>query len=348
MRYFNLDCHISVVEDLRHIFYSLGHTIDSWSISGHNWVLGKQQMRPEVINADTWRSLNPKMIKAFNDKYRSILSKYDGFVCTYPPAFAQIFEEYKKPIVVQIPIRYEVPYSGDSYSWQSLNKYLMNGAASGKIALIANSVYDQKYFEAFTGIKPLHIPSLCEYTGYNYQPSVPQFLYSGRLGLSLPNIIPISSLGQYQWSDLAKYKGIVVIPYNASQMSIFEYYTANMPLFCPSYPFLEELMMRHPDQVMSELSWNKIFGLPSASVIPSFNTDPNNYKNIINMHAWARYSDIYDEDWMPHIIYFNSWDHLERLMISINTECISAAMKTFNVKRKAKIISGWKTVLSGL
>lgn len=346
MKFFNLDCHISVIEDIKYIYAELGHQVDSWSISGHNWVFGRQQMRPEVINADTWRSLNPSMIRSFNDKYRHILSKYDGFVCTYPPAFAQIFEEYNKPIIVQIPIRYEVPYCSDSAKWQALNKFLMNGAAKGKIAILANSIYDQKYFEAFTGIKPIHVPSLCEYPNYSYSPSVPEYLYAGRLGLSIPNVVSLNSLGQYKWSDISKYKGVIVIPYNSSQMSIFEYYSANMPLFCPSYPYLEELMMRHPEQVMSELSWNRLFKLPSASVIPSFNSDPNNYQNLVNMHSWARHSDIYDEEWMPHIVYFNSLDHLERLMISINTQCISGAMKAFNKTRKEKIIELWKNVLS--
>lgn len=348
MRFFNLDCHISVIEDLKLIFASIGHTIDSWSISGHNWVLGRQAALPEVINADSWRSLDQQMINRFNDKYRSTLSSYDGFVCTYPPAFAQIFAEYKKPIIVHIPIRYEVPYSNNSSKWHSLNRFLVDGIANGQIIVTANSIYDQKYFAAFTGISPIHIPSLCEYAGYRYAPKNDCFLLSSRIGISIPNLVNISSLGRYKWSDLAAYKGVVVIPYNASQMSIFEYYTACMPMFAPSIEFLSSLMYDHRDQVMAELSWNKIFGLPPSSVISPFGPDPNNYVNLDIMHEWAAYSDIYDEQNMPYITYFDNFRDLEHKLSQINLQAISGLMRLFNKEKKQRVINSWKYILDTL
>lgn len=348
MRFFNLDCHISVIQDLKYIFHSIGHTIDSWSLSGHTWVLNQQQSRPDIINSDTWRSLDDKMISQFNDRYRDTLSKYDGFVCTYPPSFAQIFLEYNKPIIIQIPIRYEVPYSGDPLKWNTLNKRLLQGMASGQIIMTANSIYDQKYFAAFNSVTPIHIPSLCEYTGYKYSPTKDQYLFFSRLGLNIPNLVNTNSLGRYKWSDLSAYKGVVVIPYNSSQMSIFEYYTACMPMFCPSHDFLGDLMYDHRDQVMSELSWNKIFNLPSASSISTFTSDPNNYHNLDIMHDWAAYSDIYDEQNMPHIVYFSSFKDLEIKLNTINLQAISGLMKLFNKARKDKIIKSWKSILDHL
>lgn len=345
MKFFNLDCHISVIEDLKLIFASIGHTIDSWSISGHNWVLNRHAANPEVINADTWKSLDPNMIDRFNDKYRSILSKYDGFVCTYPPSFAQIFTEYNKPIIVQIPIRYEVPYSNDATKWLALNKFLIDGMAGGKIIVTANSIYDQKYFSAFTGIDPVHIPSLCEYAGYRYAPKHDSFLLASRITPSVPSLVNISSLGRYKWSDLSAYKGVVVIPYNASQMSIFEFYTACMPIFAPSIEFLGSLMHDHRDQVMSELSWNKILGLPPCSVISPFGPDPNNYVNLDIMHEWAAYSDIYDQQNMPYITYFDSFRDLEHKLNGCNLLAISGLMKRFNKEKKQRVINAWKYIL---
>ena len=346
MKFFNLDCHISVIEDIKCIYAELGHQVDSWSISGHNWVFGRSASTPEVINADTWRSLNSSMIERFNEKYGHILSGYDGFICTYPPAFARIFAQYGKPIIVQIPIRYEIPYCNNAKYWYELNDFLINGHHSGLVKLISNSVYDAKYFESFTGIYPRYIQSYCDYTKYTYCPTKSDFLSSSRLGLPFDNIVPISLLGRYRWSDIGQYRGVVVIPYNASQMSIFEFYAANMPLFCPSYEFLLELMKRHPDQVMPELSWNRILNLPSASVIRiKTGDDPNNYQNVYNMHNWSRFSDIYV---LPHITYFSSYDELEYKLKNTNLATISELMRKHNIERKTKILSDWKDVLSSI
>lgn len=347
MKFFNIDCHISVIEDVKNIFAELGHSVDSWSISGHNWVFNRQPMVPEIINSETWRSLNSHMIKSFNNKYRNLLSNYDGFICTYPPAFAQIFAEYNKPIIVQVPIRYEVPYSHDAKSWYMLNEFLSVGYRKGLVKLIANSIYDAKYFEAFTDILPTVIPSLCEYTDIEYSPDKSSFLLSSRLGLDIDGLVPVSSLGRFKWKDIGTYAGVVVIPYNASQMSIFEYYTANIPMFCPSYNFLFELMKNHPNQVMSELSWNKIFGLPAASAVRGNYglTDPNNYANPAIMHMWAQFSDIYH---MPHVIYFDSFDDLKLKLSSTNLKTVSEQMRQHNASRRSDIMNAWRGILASL
>jgi azurin len=50
MNFFNLDCHISVIADIKQIFENLGHSVTSWSVSGHNWVFGRTPDVVEVIN----------------------------------------------------------------------------------------------------------------------------------------------------------------------------------------------------------------------------------------------------------------------------------------------------------
>ena len=38
MKFFNIDCHISVISDIKNIFESLGHSVDHWSLSGNRCV----------------------------------------------------------------------------------------------------------------------------------------------------------------------------------------------------------------------------------------------------------------------------------------------------------------------
>ena len=42
----------------------------------------------------------------------------------------------------------------------------------------------------------------------------------------------------YKWQEVADYKGVIHIPYNASTMSLFEQYASNIPLFFPTLEFL--------------------------------------------------------------------------------------------------------------
>jgi hypothetical protein len=51
LNFFNLDCHISVIVDLKNIFESLGHSVNSWSISGHNWIFNRPPSNEDVINS---------------------------------------------------------------------------------------------------------------------------------------------------------------------------------------------------------------------------------------------------------------------------------------------------------
>lgn len=348
MKFFNLDCHISVIADVKKIFEDLGHNVDSWSISGHNWVFDRESKSVDVINQNTWKNLNQSMCDEFYDRYKDELSKYDGFICTYPPVFSMIYEKFKKPIIIQIPIRYEIPFYNNKGKWNNFNDYLRKGIDSGMIIAIANSEYDKKYFEFFVERECTLIPSICEYTNSEWNPTIDKFLYSSRLPINFGTdiIINKSALGKYEWKDITSYKGIIIIPYNCSTMSIFEYYTSNIPIFCPSKELMKDLYSKYGNQVLSELTWNKTFSLPPGSVIEcDINNDPNNYSNLTIMNNWIDYSDFYNIEWMPYITYFDSFDELG-LKLQSNLKEISSNMKEFNIIRKDKIYEKWNKIIS--
>lgn len=39
MKFFNVDCHVSVIADLKNIFKNFGHEVTSWSLSGHTMTI---------------------------------------------------------------------------------------------------------------------------------------------------------------------------------------------------------------------------------------------------------------------------------------------------------------------
>ena len=367
MKIFNLDLHISVIADIQKILTDLGHEVTSWNMSGHNWVFGRGKMSTDIITQDNWHNIDEEMCDRFYERYKNELDQYDVFLTTHPPVFSRLFKNWNKPIIVVASIRYECPYSTRPDEWEKFNNFLKNGVDSGQITLIANSKYDAEYGKYFLDREFEHIPNLCEYTNVSYSPSKNDFLYYSRFmeygnycngGIS--NLIEKSkALGhKYEWSDLVKYKGIVGAPYNISTMSMFEYYTQNIPMFFPSVDLMIEMKRLHGNKILGEATWNETWDLKphqyptewkEGSVIKNGSNDPNHYQDLDKFKKWLPLADFYDTEWMPHIQYFNTWQELKNKLETINNTDlmnISNDMKSANIIRKQKVYEKWKKIIN--
>jgi hypothetical protein len=360
MKLFNLDLHISVIADIKDILEPLGHTVVSWCISNHTFVFGRRPDPVEIVRQDTWEGLDSTMCDAFYQRYKAELGGFDAYIVTHTPSFALLYEKFDKPIIVVASTRYEAPFSRNPKMWASFNTWLQKSIDEGRVIPIANNRYDAAYAEYFTGRVWKVIPSLCAYTGMVYQPVRPHFLYASQfsalpLSLRIPFLTPLRPKDRvlprgYKWQDLANYKGVVHIPYNASQMSIFEQYTANVPLFFPGQRLLLELHAGyHSRGVLSQLSWNEVLGLPPGSSLPGCDArDPNRYNDTAALSPWIALADYYDPEFMPHLVYFDSFADLRRVLRETDLEAISARMRQFNARRKELIVARWAEALSTL
>lgn len=350
MKFFNLDLHASVIKDLADIFERMGHTVDNWSISAHAWVHEESTKAVDVVNQYTWKHLNEYMCERFYNRYREELSQYDGFIVTHTPAFALLYLKFNKPIIIVASTRYEAPFSFSKRNWEWLNNCLRELSKNSLVYRIANNKYDQKYCELFTQLSWTHIPSYCGYFNNRWNPVVNKFLIDSRFipdDFNKPNYISKKSLGTYEWKDIVKYMGIIVIPYNVSVMSVFEYYLAGIPLFFPSKKFCMELYRKfHNDGVLSELSWLQVYKVNYISILKEHEKDPNDYLNMEVIEQWISLSDWYDVEWMPHIIYFDSFQDLERKTKQTNLKKVSDLMLAQNNLRKFKIEELWKSQLN--
>jgi hypothetical protein len=345
MNFFNLDMHASVIEDLKSIFTSLGHKVDNWSISNHCSVFGKSKKIIEMLENNNWKDIvKGELWKKFYELYKNELSVYDAFITCYPPVFALLYQLFQKPILMVIPIRYEYPYHFDAESWNFFNEFLKKGIDEKRIFLVANSVYEKCYCENFLDREINYIPNLCEYTRLQYQNKANAFsIYYSREKLAevRREIIWKEEVLKfpYQWNDLNKFNSIVHFPYQVSTMSIFEHYTANFPLFFPTERFLLQLYTSGKN-VLREITWNGYFGGQPGSVIKGkSNIDPNNFNSL--SHEWLKYADYYNETWMPHIQYFDSFEQLNSSLFSCNFKNVSEQMRETNKWRKATIYQAW-------
>jgi hypothetical protein len=346
MKFFNIDQHVSVISDIAHIFKNLGHEVDDWSLSGHHWVMGKP--KPNILLSDGTQLTcsgvcTQEVCDKFYEQHKDEFQKYDGFIACYPVEFAMLYERWNKPIIVVNCIRYDHPNTFFPPIRDRLNAFLKERVSRNKLYYIFNNKGDLYY------ITGMHIPNLCEYTNAKYTGTKNKYVLHDRsddLGINRNLYVGLGSIRnsswQYSWQELYSYKGVIHVPYHNGSMSIFEQYTANVPLFMPSKQYAKELF--HQNRIFSDLTFYKITKTPEPDDI----NNPNSLRNPEVLDKWIDTCDIYDTENMKHIQYFDSPSHLEHLLRTVNTHEVSAKMAAHNILRKESTYARWKEILTSI
>jgi hypothetical protein len=351
MKFFNIDQHVSVISDIAHIFKNLGHEVDDWSLSGHHWVMNKP--KPQIMLSDGTQLTcsgvcTEEVCDKFYQQHKDEFNKYDAFIACYPVEFALLYEKWNKPIIIVNCIRYDHPNTFNPALRERLNEFLKSRHAEGKLYYVCNNKGDQVYTKYMTGIQGMHIPSLCEYTNAKYTGTKSQYVIHDRSEISVPGNLCVSlgavrnSSWKYSWQELYSYKGIIHVPYHNGSMSIFEHYTANVPMFFPSKTHLKEMF--HQNRALSDLTFYRI----NKAQEPDDINNPNSLRNPAVLDMWIDTCDFYDEGNMKYIQYFDSPAHLEHLLRTVNTHEISNNMAAHNVMRRASIYNNWQEILTSL
>lgn len=345
MKFFAIDCHIGI-NDIKCIFEALGHTLDVWSISRAAPLMGWEQREPDILNNKSWYSFNHNMAYAFAEKYRDVLETYDGFVCFYPASFSLIYSFFNKPIIIQAPIRTDVPFHFSPEYSEAFYDFLKENITAKKIIPLANNRVDKEYNEILTDSSWKLIPSLCDYTSAKHKPSLGKHIYSTQNRFELPKIKGLelaSGFSGMSWKEIYSYQGIVHIPYHNSIMSCFEQYSAGVPLFFPSHAFLKKLKTNFPNKIMNEMSWQQIdkrSPLQRQSFTNKSIPDLANWTSKESFEYWSLKCDWYDTEWMPGINLYDSFEHLSE-MINQNNYSVQTGLS----ERKNRILNLWKQVL---
>lgn len=291
-----MDLHVSVIADFKTACPDVD--VVDWCLSGHAWVLGRKQDCPLHINPHTWQDLTPERIRAFQEEYHWFLSQFDGFIVGYCSAFAMIYEKYKKPILMLNAVRYDIPFcfTKDVAMRQSYHECLQRLHDRNLLTIVSNNRADQEYTRLGCGIQPEYRPSLCLYTKMKYTPTKSTFFcYNWSCTDPLPDHPLITKRqGVFSWQDLETYKGVIVFPYEISLMSMFEHFTAGLPMFLPSKEY-----MRRSHQLISNSSyWAHLLPAELSSCTTEF---------------WIEHSDRFAS---PNTFYFDSVPHLLELLSS--------------------------------
>lgn len=346
---FNVDVHVSVIADLRTQLERRQLSLVDWTLSGHSWVMGRERDPVAVLNERTWLSFDPRLARRFRVVYGPYLRSFRGFAATYPPGFALLYEGLGRPTLAVAATRYEWPFTHDADGWQWLDDGLRRAVTGGWLTFVANNRADADYVEAYTGLKPLHIPSACTYTGLRYtgrkQAAViatgDELARQIAAGLRHEAVPLRSAPGErYSQEDLYDHKAIVFLPYNVSIMALFEHYTACAPVYVPDRAFLKELMHEHPGDILSSISFCQVTGKTPARR-PASGLDLNDTADERVVDWYLDRSDFYDRTWMPHVRRFESWEHLDELLSSDDPGETSAAMAAEREDRLQRIDALW-------
>ena len=290
-----MDVHISVIADFKTACPHID--VIDWCMSGHHFVMNRALDVPEVINHATWTNIHPTQIARFQAHYDHFLKQFDLFIVAYSSVFAMVFEKYGKPIIMMNATRYDVPFcwTKQMEMLETYNTCLRRLHSSGQLTIVSNNYADRAYLHAATGIQSEVLPSLCLYTRAKYTPTSDQFVVYH--GPKLDHPLIAEKPNGHSWQQIANYKGLISFPYEISLMSLFEYFTAGMPMFFPSKTYWKA----HPAIQSVGAYWGK-------------GNLPPRLKEFENPDVWIDLSDIYHTFVSPNVRYFDSTEHLFQLL----------------------------------
>jgi hypothetical protein len=295
----------------------------SWNLSGHNFVFRSFFKFSDPVlymGLKQWRDLTPERKTKFLKVYGRFLSKFDGFVATYPLAFLDLFAKFDKPLLGVVAIRYEHPFTSRPAQWEEFTSQLRTLTDSGRLSIAANNQGDSDYFSAFVGREIPVVPSVCDYSPYlpnnldvpdqRLFPIVAkseQLTHDIQACLGDPWKEKKEALGAHHSSDkLALCGAIVYIPYNISTMFLFEMATLGIPVLVPSKSFMIELQARF-EGVLSELTFMEMGEVspPQSLSTNCPGADPN---SVGYTDWWLDRSDFYNQEIMPNVLQFSSFE----------------------------------------
>ena len=345
---FDLDLHVGVIADVRTQLERRGLSLVDWTLSESSWVVGRERDPVALVNELTVHSFGPRLARRFRRVYGSYLRTFRGFVATYPPAFALLYEGLGRPVLAVAATRYEWPFTHHAPSWEWLDDSLRRGVEEGWLTLAANNMADRDYLASYTGLTATHVPSACTYTGLTYTGRQQQTLictrdaFAKEIAAQLKqSAVPLhAGLGpRYSHADLYDRRSVVFIPYNVSIMALFEHYSACVPIYVPDRSFLKKLMAEYPREVLSNLSFCQVTGRPPAP--RPGHPDLNDVRDPQVVDWYLDRADFYDPEWMPHVRQFESWAHLDDLLATDDPHAISAEMQRERPERLRRIDELW-------
>lgn len=340
IKFYAMDLHVAIVADVAQIFRKLGHEVDIESLSSHAWTqdmetakvpgLAAPSILRRLLGRKSFFDIDQGMCDKFFEKNKDRLSAYDGFIVSYPPAFALLFERFNKPVITVSCTRFDFPcLSKERLDWLTLGLSRMH--RDGKLIAVANNLLDARICSSHFGFEWEHIASLCNYMEGLIEPKFSELLVWSRDSDRLENEVKslrgvnsaFSMTERYDSQTIRHHRGVIHLPYQVSIMSAFEHYAQAIPMFVPTPSFLKDLVQTH--------------GLLHEVLFPGSSLSlPEDYE---------RLADFYDERNFKHVVQFESIADLQYKIDSSDLEKVSRSMSEHHILRTKEVHELWDAKL---
>ena len=209
-----------------------------------------------MINKENGITLLPCPNKLRDDFYNYYINdpefqSVDAVLCTHAASMCELFMPFNKSLIIVVSTRFEIGrHAADR--WSEWIDNLRRIASNPYNTIAANNYYDLEYVRYFTGINNIqYLPNHCGYVKASYQPSRREILIAPARGVhaqvldsfiqmtkSINSSLAIARIRDlyphFKYEDLAAHRAIILLPYQISFMSFFEYYRMHIPLFAPT------------------------------------------------------------------------------------------------------------------
>eukprot|EP01114_Cavostelium_apophysatum_P008554 TRINITY_DN2110_c0_g2_i1.p1 TRINITY_DN2110_c0_g2~~TRINITY_DN2110_c0_g2_i1.p1 ORF type:complete len:510 (+),score=56.35 TRINITY_DN2110_c0_g2_i1:26-1555(+) len=328
-----------------------------------------------IMNSRGFTSAHlPKMTYESERSNPSFLQQ-DILVFHFPPATAEFFMAFDKPILINMAWRID----HRRYLHSEHNVWLtqlFQLLSRPNVVIASQSVYDVEYLYYFTGLNATLLEPFSYYaSGYSYNITHKTFLagpsretskgartaianavenYKKKSGkdVSVNHIADEFKERGYTFEQLATYPAIICFPYAAWSLAFNDYYALGVPLIFPSIRFLAELHLTSVNLLTEITSASNYWGdVNNEPKVPFWKgkRHPFDPESILTDRAaleyWLQYAWYYQ--W-PHIQYYESWEELMVLCDGLTEEKlydISAKMKETWQRKKTETRERWSKVL---
>ncbi|KAG2388532.1 hypothetical protein C9374_000696 [Naegleria lovaniensis] len=307
-----------------------------------------------------------RLKREFYNAYRTDpeMERVDGVICSHPVSNCEFFMPFNKSLIVYAT-RMEIQKGEGKSKITSYERSLRESqwmenlkkiASHPRNIIAANNMFDLNLIKFQTGLNVEYIPFWCgnriekgKYLIYHpirkeiFITPFPEYVEQNRwqhpIMTGLKNILSNKasqwtftfikdSYPKYSRLELTSGTAIIVLPYQVSMISFFDFYRMSIPIFVPSKKLL--------------ISWDNEFHL--LMDIPKFipQTISSSVGNTSQVEEyWLGFSDFY---MFPHVIHFDSWDHLLQLLSRTDLSKVSENMSSFNKQQRTELRKTWARV----
>ena len=313
------------------------------------------------------RSIPESMIRDIFEFYKNDekFTSVDAFLCTFPSSLCEVWMPFNKTIVLVPAHRYDLHRCSQA-EHDRLNEHLYKLSSMGRLVLGAESKYDVEYLHYYTGLSALPLYSYSGFytAGNPYSPTKESIIVFGvrddnvahrpNLAKDMNEIVKkYEIVDAYQlyphwtFSDLAKHRAVIFIPYAVMTYKITEIYSLSIPMIFPSIAFIRDVLDGFGlDRTARGSYYCKTFpevGERHPTSLHPYSPDKQASVDPEAEYYWVQFSDFYE--W-PHITYFDSYDQLEEILDNMNFSTIHEKMVEENKRRERVLKYNWCKVIS--